>query len=190
MQNIEIEIQVNIKHSKPLLEFLEKNAKFQKQTHQIDKYFTPSHRNFIQARPTKEWLRLRNADNKYSINYKNWYYNQDGKSHHCDEYETGIENLDALEKIFHSLDIKPLVIVDKLRKIWIYKNYEISVDSVKNLGDFVEIEYIGETEENPKKIYNDMVTFLKNLGCGTIKRNNGGYPFLLLFPNEAKYEEL
>lgn len=190
MPDTEIEIQINLEHSKPLLEFLKKNAEFKKQTHQIDKYFTPAHRNFIETRPAKEWLRLRNADDKYSINYKNWHHDENGKSHHCDEYESNIENLDSLEKIFNALNIKPLITVDKLRKIWHYKNYEISIDTVKGLGDFVEIEYLGNENKNPEQITDKMIKFLKSIGCGTIKRNYQGYPFLLLFPNEAKYEEL
>ena len=190
MTDIEIEIQVSIENSKPLIEFLEKNADFKKESHQIDEYFSPIHRNFIEVRPVKEWLRLRDSDGKYSINYKNWYFDNEGKSHHCDEYETKIGDLAQLRKILYVLDFKSIVKVDKLRKTWIYKDYEIDVDSVKGLGDFVEVEYIGKEEKvDPKKITEEMVNFLKSVGCGQIKRNYVGYPFQLLFPKEVKYEE-
>jgi adenylate cyclase class 2 len=190
MKNIEIEIQVSIEKSKPLIGFLEKNAEFKKEEHQIDEYFSPAHRNFVDVRPVKEWLRLRDSDGKYSINYKNWCFNKNGKSYHCDEYETGIEDLAQLKKILDVLNFKFLVKVDKIRKIWIYKDYEIAVDSVKGLGDFVEIEYIGKDEKaDPKKVTKEMIDFLKSVGCGKIKRNYVGYPFQLLFPEEVKYEE-
>ncbi len=190
MQNIEIEIQVNIENSKPLLDFLEKNARFVSEKCQIDEYFVPAHRNFIDIRPVKEWLRLRNNDDKYSINYKNWHFNTDGKSEFCDEYESVIESLDQVKNILRILDFKPLVQVEKLRKIWKYKNYEIAVDTVKNLGDFVEIEYIGDKENvDPVAITETMISFLKKQDCGIIKRNYVGYPFQLLFPNEIEYEE-
>jgi len=59
------------------------------------------------------------------------------------------------------------------------------------LGDYVEIEYIGKDKNaGPKKVTDEMVGFLKSLGCGKIIRNYAGYPFLLLFANEVKYEEL
>jgi len=88
------------------------------------------------------------------------------------------------------LNFKSLVKVDKVRKIWTYKNYEIAVDSVKGLGDFVEIEYVGKNEKvNPREITGEMIKFLKNIGCGKIKRNYVGYPFQLLFPSEVKLEE-
>lgn len=190
MNNTEIEIQVNIENSKPLIDFLEKEGEFKSEKHQIDEYFSPAHRNFIGVRPVKEWLRLRDSGGKYSINYKNWYFDDEGKSHHCDEYETKVEDLDQIKKILNVLNFKSIVTVDKLRKIWIYKDYEISVDSVKGLGDFVEIEYIGKEEKvDPKKITKEMINFLKDIGCGKIKRNYVGYPFQLLFPEEVKYEE-
>ena len=190
MDNIEIEITVNIENSKPLTEFLEKNAEFKKEKRQVDEYFSPAHRNFIESRPVKEWLRLRDEDGEYSINYKNWHYDDDPeKSSYCDEYETKVEDLDKIKKILETLDFKSLVKVDKLRKTWIYKDYEIDVDSVKELGNFVEIEYVGKEEVDPKKTTDEMVGFLKKLGCGKIKRDYIGYPFKLLFPNEAKWEE-
>lgn len=190
MKNVEIEIQVNIEKSKPLVDFLEKNANFKKETHQLDEYFSPAHRNFVEVRPVKEWLRLRDSDGNYSINYKNWYFDEKGRSYHCDEYETEIEDLTPLRKILDVLNFKPLAKVDKIRKVWVYKDYEISIDTVKELGDFVEIEYIGKNENvNPKKTTEEMINFLKSIGCGKIKRNYVGYPFLLLFPEEAKYEE-
>lgn len=189
MENIEIEITVNIEKSKPLTNFLEKNAEFRKEKHQVDEYFTPAHRNFIKVKPTKEWLRLRDEDGKCSINYKNWHYDEPGKSSYCDEYETEVKDLNKLKKILEVLDFKTLVRVDKIRKTWTYKDYEIDFDSVKGLGDFVEIEYIGKEQVNPKKTTEEMVNFLKSLGCGKIKRDYTGYPFQLLFPEEVKYEE-
>jgi adenylate cyclase class 2 len=190
MENTEIEIQVNIENSKSLIDFLEKNAEFKSENHQIDEYFSPPHRDFIKVKPINEWLRLRSSNGKYFINYKNWHREKDGKSYHCDEYETKIDDLEKLKNIFKVLNFKHLVTVDKIRKIWIYKDYEIAVDSVKNLGDFVEIEYIGKSEKvDSKEITKEMVNFLKNLGCGKIKRDYQGYPFMMLFPNEVKFEE-
>ncbi|XOA43076.1 MAG: class IV adenylate cyclase [Candidatus Nealsonbacteria bacterium] len=190
MKDIEIEIQVNIEESKPLIDFLERNAEFKSEKHQIDEYFSPTHRNFIEVRPVKEWLRLRNSDGKHSINYKNWHFDESGKSHYCNEYQTNVEDLTQLKKILDVLNFKSIVKVDKKRRVWRYKDYEISLDSVKGLGDFVEIEYVGpDKNPNPKKITEEMIDFLKNLGCGKIKRNYVGYPFQLLFPEEVKFEE-
>lgn len=184
---IEIEIQVKIEDKKALLNFLKKNGRLQGKKHQVDEYFTPSHRDFASARPINEWLRLRNADGEYSINYKHWYRDKKGESTYCDEYETGIEDIAKVKKIFSILDFKPLVKVDKTREIWRYGDYEIGIDSVKNLGEFVEIEYKGGKKVNPKETTNAMIRLLKKIGCGKIERNHVGYPFQLLFPNEVKH---
>jgi len=189
-KSIEVEIQVQIEDTKKLLLFLKKNGQFLGEKHQIDKYFTPAHRDFTSVRPVNEWLRLRNSSGKFSINYKNWHRETDGRSHYCDEYESTIENLDQLENIFQALNAKPLITVDKLRKIWLYKDFEIAIDSVKGLGDFVEIEYKGtDTTKKPSQVTAEMIAFLKDQGCGQITRNYVGYPYQLLFPKEIKLEK-
>ena len=188
-KDIEIEIKVQVEKIKSLEDFLKENGKLIGTQHQMDEYFVPTHRNFISIRPAKEWLRLRDSSGKCSVNYKNWHYDKEGKTNDCDEYETKIDNISSLRKIFAALDIKPVTLVDKKRQIWLYKDYEIAIDHVKGLGNFVEVEFKGiSTKANPKTITDKMVQFLKDKGCGKISRNYQGYPFLLLFPNEAKYE--
>jgi len=187
-KNIEIEIHVKIENNKPLMNFLKKNGKFQYENRQVDEYFSPAHRDFLSVRPITEWLRLRDADGKYSTTYKNWHVGDDGKTNSCDEYETKVENLENLKNILKALNFKSIVTVDKLRQTWTYKNYEIAIDSVKNLGDYVEVEYIGEDENvDPKIVTKEMVDFLKEIGCGEISRNYQGYPFEILFPKETEY---
>jgi len=185
--NIEIEIKVRIEKSDVLLDFLEKNGEFQGEHHQVDEYFTPAHKDYVSVRPVDEWLRLREQDGKFSINYKLWHRDETGKSMYCDEIETSVGSTEQMRKIFQALECRSLVVVDKIRKAWIYKDYEVAVDSVKNLGNFVEIEYMGKDENpDPKKIASEMLQFLQNLNCGTIQEDNVGYPYLLLFGEEQK----
>jgi len=190
MSDIEIEIQAKIEHKKPLLDFLKKQGKFVGEQHQIDEYYTAPHRDFIAVRPAKEWLRLRDDNGKYSINYKNWYFTKTGESHYCDEYESPVANIEKLQKIFEALDFKKIATVDKKRQLWMYDNYEFAIDSVANLGDFVEIEYKGSAKVVPTKVTAEMIKLLKKIGCGRIERNYNGYPFMLLFPDEVKIDVL
>lgn len=189
--NIEIEIQANVEYIEPLMKFLEEKADFKSERYQLDEYYTPSDKDFTATRPVLKWLRLRDAAGKYSINYKNWHLDKEGKTNHCDEYETKIDDINTLRNIFLAIGFKQIVKVEKVRKDWHFEDYGISIDSVKGLGDFVEIEYIGDDNDaDPKKVTDSMIEFLKNLGCGKVIRNYQGYPFLLLFPEEAKYEEV
>lgn len=189
MKDIEIEIQVRISETANLQTFLKNEATFKGENYQKDEYFTPSHRNFINKKPVEEWLRLRES-NKNSIVYKNWHYGKNGKSEYCDEYESTVGDTDQLRKIFTALNIKPIITVEKVRRAWQYKNYEIALDQITNLGDFVEIEYKGQITPaiDPKQITTDMIALLKQIGCGKIERNFVGYPFMLLYPNEVKFE--
>jgi adenylate cyclase class 2 len=188
-KKIENEIQVQIEKSQKLIEFLKKSGKFISEERQVDKYFTPAHRNFTSTRPINEWLRLRDSAGTYSINYKLWHQDKEGRTHFCDEFESVIEDIKQFELIFKALDTKPLVTVDKTRRTWIYKNYKITLDSVKGLGDFIEIEYQGKTNQDPTEVTKKMIEFLKRFNPGKITRNYVGYPFQLLFPSETKIEE-
>ena len=130
----EVEIKVQIESSRKLIAFLNKHGRFIGKKHQLDRYFVPAHRDFLKVRPVKEWLRLRESEGKYSLSYKNWYFDKNGRSHYCDEYETAIESLDQLEKIFKSLNLKEVVTVDKVRQTWRFKDYEVALDDIKGLG--------------------------------------------------------
>jgi len=190
MKNIEVEIQVNVERIKPLQTFLDKEAKFISEEREIDEYYTPSHRNFAEKLPISEWLRIRNADGKYSINYKHWRRDNEGKTHHCHEYETGIDSDEQARNIFNVLDFKPVVRVDKIRKKYHFENYEITIDNVVGLEEAVEIEFKGETSKTPAQITEEMIKLLKDIGVGKMKRSYQGYAFLLMHPELAKFEEI
>jgi len=149
MNNLEIEIQVRPEKIEPLLVFLKQEGKFLSENHQIDDYFVPPHRDFLKERPLREWLRLRDADGAYSINYKNWHYDSAGKSlHWADEFESPVQSIEVMKNIFTALNFKQVVTVRKKRQIWIYKDYEIAIDAVLGLKETIEIEYKGyETDK-------------------------------------------
>ncbi len=186
----EIEIQVQVENVRPLLDALEKKGQFKGEKHQIDEYFSPAHRDFTAVRPVNEWLRLRESGGKASVNYKLWHQDSAGKSTFADEYETPVEDIAVMRKVFEVLNFRSLAVVDKKRKVWEYEDYEVSVDSVKGLGDFVEIELLTNEDVDVAKVVAGMVDFLKSLGCGKIVRNHVGYPFMLLFKDEVKTEIL
>jgi adenylate cyclase class 2 len=190
MSNTEIEIQVQVEKIEPLLKFLKEKGKFLGENRQVDIYYTPSHRNFIVRKPVDEWLRLREENGVATITYKNWYHDENGKSHHCDEYETVVAEMEQMKNIFNVLNIKQIARVDKKRAKYKFGKYEISIDRVKNLGDFVEVEYKGaKKDKTPKEITAEMITFLKEKKVGKVYRNYVGYPFQILFPGDLELEE-
>ena len=189
MKNTEIEIQLQIENSKPLMRFLKTEAEFASEKHQIDEYYSPAHRDFASKRPISEWLRIRDNGGHYSIDYKFWHRDALGKTNHCDEYGCSIGEIDQIKNIFKALNFYPVVRVEKIRKIYNYQNYEIAIDHVIGLGDFVEIEYKGKSSKTPEIITQEMLSFIKKIGVGRIKRNFVGYAFMLLAPKEKVQTE-
>ncbi len=186
--DIEIEIKVKVERAEPLLALMGTEGKYEGEARQADEYFTPAHKDYFSASPINEWLRLRDEGGKFSVTYKNYHRDEGGKTLYCDEFETRVGAIDGMRKIFVALGIRPVIKVEKLRRQWSYKDYEIVIDSVAGLGDFVEIEFSGESAD-PKRTASEMVEFLKGLGVGRIRRYRQGYPFMLLFPGKAEYDD-
>ena len=186
MKDIEIEIQARIQRSETLKKFLADQANFISENQQVDEYFTPAHRDFTSVKPIEEWFRIREEKGSFTLNYKKWHY-ENGIGQYADEFETVVGDKETARKILLALDLRPLIVVDKTRKKFMYKDYEIAFDKVAGLGNFVEIEYKGKDKVDPKIVTAQMVDFLKEQDCGDIELNNGGYPMLLLFPEDAHY---
>lgn len=178
----EIELKFPLLNPKELIQKLNKIAKPEQQNiFQKDIYFVPAHRNFLAKKKVNEWLRIRETKDKITLNYKNWY--PDGL--HCKEFETKIEDITALKKIFESLDFKEIVVVEKMRNIWIYKEVEIAIDDVKGLGSFIELEAKSNLDfEEAKKLLYDI---LKELKAETGEQDFRGYPYRLLEKNGYKF---
>lgn len=177
----EIEIKVRVSDSTKFVEFLTAEAEFLGEAHQVDEYFTPPDRDFTAARPVNEWLRLRTTDKGSSINYKYWHRDDRGISQYADEHESSIGSPETLRGILSALKFRSLCTVDKIRKTWRYNDYEIALDHEKTLGDFVEVELIGETTEAVPKVRAGMLAFLRAHGITDPDADQVGYPYLLLF---------
>ncbi|MFA5954363.1 MAG: class IV adenylate cyclase [Patescibacteria group bacterium] len=189
MKDAEIEIQVQIEDETPLRNFLKTSGRYVGELRQVDEYFTPPHKDFLAERPVSEWLRLRDENGKAKVTYKFVHFKESGESHFRDEYETAVSDIQTLRSIFQALGFRSIVTVDKERQVYVYKDYEVVFDEVVGLGKFTEVEYKGESSvDDPQRVTDEMIAFLKEVGCVTMKRNYQGYPFLLLFPKEAVFE--
>lgn len=93
-------------------------------------------------------LRIRKIGSETILTYKKPIENQTGIKHQL-EYETKVENAGELEKIVECLGFIRVLIYEKRRQIWKFRDVEIVLDELP-FGDFVEIEgsmtAIAETE--------------------------------------------
>ena len=177
--NKEIEVKFPLKNKQQVISFLSLHAKKKlERDYQRDTYFTPKHRNFLNAKFPFEWLRLREGKKGIFLNYKHFYPENEKVIEYCDEFETKIDN-SVIRKILDSLDFKELVTVEKERMSWVFNGVEVSIDDVKNLGSFIELEITTSFDE-PKKAKEFLYELIKEIGAQVGEEDYRGYPYLLL----------
>jgi adenylate cyclase class 2 len=67
--------------------------------------------------------------------------------------------------------------VSKVRRKCRYKNYEICLDEVEELGNFIEVEKM--SDEPSEVVQEELFTFLESLGISREDRATKGYDILL-----------
>lgn len=80
-------------------------------------------------------------DRGSSVNFKRWQPIDALVKTHADEYETKVEDVEAISRLLGALNFTPLVTVDKTREEWKLPEVEIVFDHVVGAGDFVEFEF-------------------------------------------------
>lgn len=176
--NIETEIKIKITENeyKYLNEFMQNNASFLAENRQIDTYYQPTYRKFLNDKTINEWLRIGERGNKKILNYKNWYNNM-----YCDEYEVEIDNSENLNKIFNILGLEQIAVVDKKRKTFLYLDkYEIALDYVESLGYFIEIE-VKKYFKSPLDEYDELLRVSKSLNLNLDNIDTRGYPYHIIY---------
>lgn len=131
MPNIEIELKYKIKNSQEIdgkLKVL--GAKYIKEYRGVDTYFLVP-----ENKDGRKYLRIRKVADMAELAY-----HYAVSEIQTDEWEIKIDDTKIAEEILQKIGHKIDVIVDKLRKVYKYKNSEIVVDRVKTLGNFIEIE--------------------------------------------------
>lgn len=175
--DIETEIKIKLSENeyKYLDEFMKANASLLKENRQLDTYYQPTYRKFLNDNIINEWLRIGERGNKKILNYKNWHNNM-----YCDEYEVEIDNCDNLDKIFNILGLEKIAVVDKIRKTFFYLDkYEVALDYVHQLGYFIEIE-VKKYSKNPLEEYNSLIKLAKNLNLNLDSIDKRGYPYHII----------
>lgn len=130
---------------------------------------------YFQTRTGRLKLREEKGKGAYVI-----YYNRPDVSNEkiSDYIFYPIENSELFFQVFGNA-LKEEIVIEKERKLYIYKDARIHFDTVKNLGNFLEIEVILKKDnETAQEIMNELVNILN------IKKENSisyGYREMLLF---------
>ncbi len=178
MPNIEVEIQAIIKNSRDAERKIRKAGKFVKSREQTDQYFVLPQRNFFAKNPPIEYLRVRHEKDRNHLNYSYLLFGKNGWLRATKEYETIVENPEVVEKIFKMINLIPMVKVVKTRKYFDCGNFEVTLDRIKSLGDFMEVEAKKDFGgiDKTRKACSD---FLNSLNIKYEVKKDMGYPRML-----------
>jgi adenylate cyclase class 2 len=114
----------------------------------------------------KALLRVRRTAKKTILTFKQYVPNADGYKQHI-EHETEVECAEAVEEIIKGLGFQKLMVYEKRRKTWRFRQVEVVLDELP-FGLFIEIE------GDPMAIAEAEML----LGAGDFEIEQRTYPFL------------
>ncbi len=144
----------------------------------VDEYYYDPKRDAL--KPDKEnqlshCLRLRSKNDDYSITYKDDVF-ENGKWLYSNEYETKVESIIMMKKIFDRLGLVKFIEIDNKKEIYTYNDYEIVIEDVKDLGIFMEVEYCTNDNVDVKQVKEEIQNFINGLELNVSEELNMGKP--------------
>lgn len=155
-----------------------------------DEYYYDPKRNNLKPdkdNKLKHCLRLRSKNNEFTITYKDDVFEND-KWLYSNEYETKVENIEVIREIFNKLGLLKFIEIDNIKETYIYNNYEIVIESVKDLGLFMEVEYCTNEDVDVKEIKKEIQNFIDKLDLKVSKELNKGKPELYMEKHNIKID--
>lgn len=178
MENKEIEIKLQIEEEDyhRLSSLLKNTEVFEGEKIQIDSYYSPTGTSFYDR--GDRCLRVRTEDNTAFLSYKR-IYEQDSQRQFIEELETQVDSPEMIDKILKALGYRVEITVNKYRLNYRTRNgFLIALDSVKNLGFFIEVENANESDSIQKRNL-DLERYVCGLGLNMARRNTEGYSNML-----------
>jgi adenylate cyclase class 2 len=158
----EVEVKARLKDRENIInKLIDMGCSFSEELHQIDHIFIP---NGIPFPPPYETpiLRVRKQNDKHLLTLKISQSNRQD----CIEHELEIDDGDKMLEIIKLINYQKVPMVNKKRIKTNFNTMEIVIDTVENLGEFIEVERI-VNEDNPQvrqKIQEELLDFLTELG--------------------------
>jgi adenylate cyclase class 2 len=151
---LEIEIKARVQDTKEIKErLLLRHARPSGGVHERDVYFNAPDRDFA---VTDEALRLRYTKEGCVLTYKGPKVKDFGLKAR-EELNTGVESGNVVETMLIRLGYTRVAEVEKWREYYDYKGASVSLDEVKGLGSFIEIE------APPDKVNDDPERFVREI---------------------------
>ncbi len=176
----EIEIKLRVKDFKDLeAELRERGCVLSGPIRQEDVIYS-------KAGSTNEWeqskegqivVRIRRQSDKAEFNLKQQRSNEMDNL----EYETKVEDPEAVHKILLAMGFEPEVEVKKFRRKGKLGEYEICLDTVDELGTFIELEKLTDENADPHEVREELFQTLEDLGLSRNDEETRGYDTQMYF---------
>jgi adenylate cyclase class 2 len=148
---------------------------------QVDTYYDAPHRDFAE---TDEALRIRRESSDGTtarVTYKGPLVEDASKTRR--EVETSVDDGDRLDDIFGALGFAPAAVVEKERERYALDGYTVTLDTIADLGEFVEIEREAP-ESELETVREEAIDHLRDLGLDPDAQIRTSYLGLLLDSSE------
>lgn len=188
MDNFEIEIKIPIEDPEKIRKDLLTMGfqKYQKVTEE-DMYYNSEYHD---VRKCDEALRIRKTRDlltgktRAQINFKGKKIDQISMSRQ--EYETGIEDPERMEKILGAIGFARVAGVRKIRDYLYNGEMTACLDQVENLGDFLELEVLVRNEKLREGCLSQMDEILQKLGLSMDNTVRTSYLSMLMSKEKVK----
>jgi len=142
---LEIELKVRVFPLDPVRkQLIEHNAQFCGRVHEHDVYYNAPYRDFS---VTDEALRVRYTNDHAVVTYKGAKLKTSGLKAR-EELSIAVESGEIFEKMLDRLGFSKTAEVNKWRENYRLGNASISLDTVDELGTFVEIEVMADNDDS------------------------------------------
>lgn len=174
----EIEVKASVNNASVLREKL-KSAGWQplETAVQDDRVYIKNGIDYSAIPPGTIFLRLREQLGRKTFTFKQRLKKEDELQ--CLEYESVIENPEAISDMLKALDFYEVVRVKKSREAARLHDMEICLDDVEGLGTFIEVERMVDDESTGDQVQEELVAFLETLGISKTDRVTVGYDTLV-----------
>jgi len=178
----EIEIKFRIENREKLLSKLKSlHLQLSEPVYQKDIIFVPD-LNDTKNGEGKIFVRIRKQNEKQMITLKK----QSKVIMQNKEIEFGISDIDKAYDFLEMLGLKEWVTIEKERIETTYQEFNLCMDQVTRLGDFIEIEILSE-EENQTELYEKKIlSVAKELDIPIENRVNNYYDSMIAELNEKE----
>lgn len=181
---VEVEVRARLRegYAKVRARLVKKGASFGKPAEQQDAYYRPAKRAWVEQLPGDYVVRVRRSSKGCFLTYKalteirgTW-----------DEHEITVSDPEAAEQMLGHLGLVKVLDLRKKRERAKFRGFEICLDRVKGLGDYIEAEIITR-HANREAARRKIIKFLQEIGIRESDLDSRGYPEIIFEKRGFKY---